>query len=57
MTPWLHGLSMAFRPQDHGKEIRLGLHRAQHPTPDLSEALGAEEAQTLLQGSLGRYFC
>lgn len=37
---------------DHGKEIRLGLHRAQHPTPDLSEALGAEEAQTLLQGMI-----
>ena len=51
MAPWsLHG------PQDHRKEIRLGLHRAQHPTGDLSEALGAEEAQRLLQGSLGRYF-
>ena len=44
----------AFRPKDHRKEIRLGLHRAQHPVSQAAlEPLGAEEAQALLQGSLG----
>eukprot|EP00435_Cladocopium_sp_Y103_P067313 s104_g29.t2 len=38
---------------DRRKEIRLGLHRAQHPaTTESLGALGAEEAKALLQGMI-----